>query len=76
MELQPNSAGGVPRACGPHRGLPSAATAAGADAIVSWNFRGIVGPERIRGYNRINLRLGYGDLTILTPGEVLRDEEG
>jgi predicted nucleic acid-binding protein len=54
----------------------AAATVAGADAIVSWNFRGIVGPERIRGYNRINLRLGYGDLTILTPGEVLPDEEG
>jgi hypothetical protein len=53
----------------------AAATVAKADAIVSWNFRDIVEPGRIRGYNRINLRLGYDSLTIQTPREVLDDEE-
>jgi hypothetical protein len=53
----------------------AAATVACADAIVSWNFKDIVGPDRIRGYNRINRRLGYGRLTILPPGEVLLDDE-
>ena len=53
----------------------AAATVARADAIVSWNFKDIVGPERIRGYNRINLQAGYGLLTILPPGMVLPDDK-
>jgi predicted nucleic acid-binding protein len=51
------------------------ATVARADAIVSWNLKGIVGLGRIRGYNHVNLRLGYGMLTILTPQGVLLDDE-
>jgi hypothetical protein len=54
----------------------AAATVARASAIVSWNFRHIVNLDRIRGYNQVNLGLGYGILTILTPQGVLRDEEG
>lgn len=49
----------------------AAATSAGADAIVSWNFKHMVRLDRIRGYNRVNLQLGYGFVTILNPGEVL-----
>jgi hypothetical protein len=45
----------------------AAATAARADAIVSWNFKDIVRLDRIRGYNQINLKLGYGILSIVTP---------
>jgi predicted nucleic acid-binding protein len=52
----------------------AAATVAGADAIVSWNFRHIVRFDRIRGYNRINRERGYGELRIVTPGRLLDDE--
>lgn len=50
------------------------AAVARADAIVSWNFRDIVEPRRISGYNRVNLSLGYVNLTIQTPREVLYGE--
>ena len=53
----------------------AAATVARAHAIVSWNFRHIVSLDRIRGYNRVNLSLGYEILAILTPQSVLRDDE-
>jgi hypothetical protein len=52
----------------------AAATVARADAIASWNFRDIVRAARIRGYNAINLRQGYGSMTILPPGKVLLDD--
>jgi len=51
------------------------ATVAGANAIVSWNFQHIVRADRIRGYNRVNRRLGYGELAILSPKEVRSDDE-
>lgn len=34
------------------------------DLLVSWNFKHIVNVYRIRGYNSINLRLGYTNLNI------------
>ncbi|NQT53839.1 PIN domain-containing protein [bacterium] len=52
----------------------AAATVAGADAIVSWNFQHIVRLDRIKGYNRVNRSHGYRDLTILSPREVRLDE--
>jgi predicted nucleic acid-binding protein len=54
----------------------AAATVARASAIVSWNFKHIVSLNRIRGYNQVNLALGCGLVTIVTPRSVLRDEEG
>jgi predicted nucleic acid-binding protein len=45
----------------------AAATAARADAIVSWNFRDIVRFDRIRGFNVVNLTRGFGLVTILSP---------
>jgi hypothetical protein len=45
----------------------AAATAARADAIVSWNFRDIVRFDRIRGFNVVNLSRGWGLVTILSP---------
>jgi len=49
----------------------AAATLGRADAIVSWNFRHMVRLDRIRGYNAVNLQLGYAPVSILNPGEVL-----
>ncbi len=52
----------------------AAATAARADAIVSWNFKHIVNLDRIKAYNQVNLAEGYGFLTILSPREVGHDD--
>ncbi|MFL6201508.1 MAG: PIN domain protein [Thermoanaerobaculia bacterium] len=51
------------------------ATVQRVDILVSWNFKHIVNLDRIRGYNSINLRLGYTLLEIRSPQEVLRYEE-
>ncbi|HUW57273.1 MAG TPA: PIN domain-containing protein [Planctomycetota bacterium] len=48
----------------------AAATLAGADLILSWNFRHIVNFDRIRGYNGVNVALGYRSVTILSPMEI------
>ncbi len=50
------------------------ATIARADAIVSWNFRHIVRLDKMKAYNQINLLLGYGILTIISPKEINYDE--
>jgi hypothetical protein len=46
------------------------ATVARADVIVSWNFKHIVNPVRIRGFNDINALQGYGPVVIMTPEDV------
>lgn len=51
----------------------AAATIAGADAIVSWNFRHIVRLDKMKAYNQVNAARGYGALTIVTPREVRTD---
>jgi hypothetical protein len=53
----------------------AAASVAGADAIVSWNFRHIVRLDRMKAYNRVNRMLGYGELTIATPTVVAYEEK-
>jgi len=53
----------------------AAATVAGADLILSWNFRHIVNFARIRGFNSVNVRLGYRAMTILCPMEVVYEGE-
>jgi hypothetical protein len=50
------------------------ATIQRVDVLVSWNFKHIVNLDRIRGYNSVNLRLGYALLEIRSPQEVLRYE--
>ena len=40
------------------------------DILVSWNFKHIVNIGRIRGYNSVNLRLGFTTLEIRTPKEI------
>ena len=47
------------------------ATIAKADVLVSWNFKHIVNVARIRGYNGVNMKLGYVQIDIRTPYEVI-----
>ncbi len=49
------------------------ATIAGADVLVSWNFKHIVNVVRIKGYNGVNMMLGYPQIEIRTPYEVIHD---
>jgi hypothetical protein len=53
----------------------AAATVAGADLIVSWNFRHIVNFNRICGFNAINVRNGYRPIVIHSPREVVDVDE-
>ena len=41
------------------------------DVLASWNFRHIVNLDRIKGYNSVNLRLGYAILEIRSPKDLL-----
>jgi predicted nucleic acid-binding protein len=47
------------------------ATVAGADMVVSWNFRHMVHFDKIRGFNAVNLREGYKPIEIHSPNEVV-----
>lgn len=46
-----------------------------ADYLVSWNFKHIVNVERIRGYNSVNIKLGYSAIDIRSPREFIRYED-
>lgn len=46
-----------------------------ADFLVSWNFRHIVNVDKIRGYNSINIRMGYKQLEIRSPREFEKYED-
>ena len=54
----------------------AAATVAGADLIVSWNFKHIVNYDRIRKYNAVNILKGYRPIEIRSPAEVAYGDEG
>lgn len=47
------------------------ATVAGADVVVSWNFKHIVHFNKIRGFNAVNLREGYSPVEIRSPKEIV-----
>ncbi len=49
----------------------AAATVAGVDLLVSWNFRHIVHYDRIRGVAAVNLLQGYEPLRSHSPREVV-----
>ncbi len=53
----------------------AAATVAGADLLVSWNFKHIVNFDRICGFNSVNTRNGYRTMLILSPREALDEGE-
>ena len=50
------------------------ATVLGVDVLVSWNFKHIVNLDRIKLFNSVNLREGYGILEIRSPREVIENE--
>ncbi|PGH39737.1 MAG: PIN domain protein [Candidatus Nephrothrix sp. EaCA] len=45
-----------------------------ADVLVSWNYKHMVNIFRIRGYNSVNLRLGYSLIDIRSPKEMFCHE--
>ena len=51
------------------------ATIHNADILVSWNFKHIVNVMRIRGYNAVNLKLGYSTIDIRSPKEIINYED-
>ena len=53
----------------------AAATVAGAELILSWNFKHIVNYNRIRGFNSVNISFGYRSMTILSPLEVVYGQD-
>lgn len=46
-----------------------------ADVLVSWNFKHIVNILRIRGYNAVNLKLGYSQIDIRSPKDIVNYED-
>ncbi len=41
------------------------------DVVISWNFKHIVNLNRIRLYNSVNLKYGYGMIEIRSPKEIV-----
>jgi len=41
------------------------------DVLASWNFKHIVNLNRIKGYNSVNLRLGYQMIEIRSPKDLI-----
>jgi predicted nucleic acid-binding protein len=41
------------------------------DVLASWNFKHIVNLDRIKGYNSVNLRLGYSMIEIRSPNDLV-----
>lgn len=50
------------------------ATLSRVDVLASWNFKHIVNLQRIKGYNSVNLRLGYQLLEIRSPKDLVTYE--
>ena len=47
------------------------ATVCKVDLLVSWNFKHIVNIYRIRGYNSVNIKLGFPPLEIRSPKDIV-----
>ena len=41
------------------------------DVLASWNFKHIVNLDRIKGYNSVNLKLGYSMIEIRSPNDLV-----
>jgi len=50
------------------------ATVNRVDVLASWNFKHIVNLDRIKGYNSVNLRLGYPMIEIRSPKDLINYE--
>jgi predicted nucleic acid-binding protein len=42
------------------------------DVLASWNFKHIVNLDRIKGYNSVNLRLGFPMIEIRSPKDLIK----
>ncbi len=42
------------------------------DVLASWNFKHIVNLDRIKGYNSVNMRLGFSMLEIRSPKDLIK----
>jgi predicted nucleic acid-binding protein len=42
------------------------------DVLASWNFKHIVNLDKIKGYNSVNLRLGYAMIEIRSPKDLVK----
>lgn len=51
------------------------ATVHRVDVLASWNFKHIVNWKKIRLYNAVNMKEGYGSIDIRSPREVLDEED-
>ena len=51
------------------------ATIIQVDILVSWNFKHIVNFDKIKLFNAVNVKEGYKPIMILTPMEVIKNEE-
>jgi len=51
------------------------ATINAVDILISWNFKHIVNVSRIRGYNAVNMKLGYPLIDIRSPKEIIYNED-
>jgi hypothetical protein len=47
------------------------ATISRVDVLASWNFKHIVNLDRIKGYNSVNLKLGYPIIEIRSPKDLV-----
>jgi len=47
------------------------ATINNVDVLASWNFKHIVNLKRIKGYNSVNIKMGYNILEIRNPKELI-----
>jgi predicted nucleic acid-binding protein len=51
------------------------ATVSHADVIASWNFKHLLDPRRSREFNGVNLGMGYGLISILSPSDIVHNLE-
>ncbi|WP_295650781.1 PIN domain protein [uncultured Mucilaginibacter sp.] len=47
------------------------ATIKKVDVLASWNFKHIVNLDRIKGYNSVNLKMGYSMIEIRSPKDLI-----
>jgi len=53
----------------------AAATVEGCNAIVSWNFKHMLKLRAFIGVNGVNRMLGYGEISLVSPYELLKEDE-
>jgi predicted nucleic acid-binding protein len=44
------------------------------DVLASWNFKHIVNLDKIKGYNSVNLRMGYSIIEIRSPLDLIKHD--